>query len=173
MLDPSTIRRAAGLLALCSLACSSLTAQARRESRLREQLDEHRFQQPLSAVWPAALRLMHDRHLHLAGRDRTVVGAPSDGWLSKLTKGGFETRSNGKGGVVLETREDTSALRYRAEGIDAGAGTCRVIFTAVRRTGRTPSEEKSRDLDMELELVRRLEPEAAARILAASEGAAR
>jgi hypothetical protein len=41
-----------------SLACSSVTAQVRRDARLREALDAHRFQQPLSVVWPAALRLL-------------------------------------------------------------------------------------------------------------------
>jgi len=173
MPDMTGRRGSAGLFLLLALGCSAVSGEVRRESRLREQLDEHRFQQPAAKVWPAVLRLLDDRHLRLAGRDRAVVGAAPDSWLSKLTKGGFESRADGKGGLVLETREDPSALRYRAEGMDTGGGTCRVVFTAVRRTGRTPSEERSRDLDLEIELVRRLEPEAAARMLATAEAAAR
>jgi hypothetical protein len=46
-----------------------------------------------------------------------------------------------------------------------------VTFTAVRRTGEVPSEEKSRDLDLELELVRRQESDSAARIIQAVESA--
>jgi hypothetical protein len=44
------------------LACSSFTTQVRRDARLREALDAHRFQQPLSVVWPAALRLLAEHH---------------------------------------------------------------------------------------------------------------
>lgn len=63
--------------------------------------------------------------------------------------------------------ENDSRIRWRMEAIEAPPGTSLLTFTAVRRTGEVPSEERSRDLDLELELVSRLEPDAAARILQA------
>jgi hypothetical protein len=69
----------------------------------------------------------------------------------------------------LETRENASRVRVRVEGVEEHDGTSRVTCTAVRRTGEAPSEERSRDLDMELELVRRLEPNEAERITRAVE----
>jgi hypothetical protein len=156
-----------------SLACSSITAQVRRDDRLREALDAHRIQQPLSVVWPAALRLLADHHYQLVGRDRAKVGAPEESRWKPFMARGFATRKLGDHGLVLETRENQSSTRYRVEGIDSPANTCRVTFTSVRRTGEVPSEERSRDLDLELELIRRLEPEVAARILQAVESAAR
>jgi hypothetical protein len=158
---------------LLLLACSSITAQVRRDARLREALDAHRVQQPLSVVWPAALRLLAEHHYQLVGRDRAAVGAPEESRWRPLTARGFATRKLDDHGLVLESRENHSNMRYRAEGVESPPGTCRVTFTAVRRTGEVPSEEKSRDLDMELELVRRLEPDAAARIIQSVESAAR
>jgi hypothetical protein len=150
-----------------SLACSSVTAQVRRDARLREALDAHRFQQPLSVVWPAALRLLADHHYQLVGHDRAAVGAPEESRWRVLTARGFATRKVSDHGLVLETRESESRTRCRVEAVETSPGACRITFTAVRRTGEVPSEEKSRDLDLELELVRRLEPDAAARVVQA------
>jgi hypothetical protein len=156
-----------------SLACSSVTAQVRRDARLREALDAHRFQQPLSVVWPAALRLLADHHYQLVGHDRAAVGAPEESRWRVLTARGFATRKVSDHGLVLETRENESRTRCRVEAIETSPGACRVTFTAVRRTGEVPSEEKSRDLDLELELVRRLEPDSAARVLQAVDSTSR
>jgi len=90
-----------------------------------------------------------------------------------LTARGFATRKLGDHGLVLETRENDSRTRCRVEAVETSPGACRATFTAVRRTSDVPSEEKSRDLDLELELVRRLEPDAAARILQAVEPTAK
>ena len=170
----SAIRRAALPLLLLSLGapgCGAVTAQARSETRLRARLDEHRIHRPLREVWPLARLLVVERGFQLAGRDRAAAGQPPEGlgFVKQITRGGFETRPDGKGGATLETRENRDRLRYRVEGLDAGEGTCRVRFVAVRRTGSSPSEERSRDLDLEVELLRRLEPEEARRIAGAGD----
>jgi hypothetical protein len=150
-----------------SVACASVTAQVRRDARLREALDAHRFHQPLSVVWPAGLRILADHRYQLVGHDRATVGAPEESRWRVLTARGFATRRLGDHGLVLETRENDSRVRWRMEGVETPPGTSLLTLTAVRRTGEVPSEEKSRDLDLELELVGRLEPDAAARILQA------
>ena len=58
-------------------------------------------------------------------------------------------------------------------GTDLGSGTCRVMFIAIQRTGAVPSEVRSRDIDLEVELVRRLEPDEAARIVRLADDAAK
>jgi hypothetical protein len=125
-----------------SLACSSVTAQVRRDARLREALDAHRFQQPLSVVWPAALRLLADHRYQLVGHDRAAVGAPEESRWRVLTARGFATRKLGDHGLVLETRENDSRTRCRVEAVETSPGACRATFTAVRRTSDVPSEEK-------------------------------
>lgn len=149
-------------------ACSGVVGQVQRESRLREALDAHEFQEPLSVVWLEARKLLWERQYPLAGRDRAAVGAPPESIVTRFTRGGFETRPSGKSGLVLETREDKVRVRYRAEGTSTGEGASRLVFVAVRRTGGSPSEERSRDLELEIELIQRLEPQVAERILAAA-----
>jgi hypothetical protein len=156
---------------LLSMGCSSLAEGTRRDARLREELDQHRFQQPLAKVWPAAMRLVRDRHFELVGRDWAVVGEPEQSPWKRLTGGGFQTRRFGDHGLVLETRETPARVRLRVEGVESGERTCRVTFTAIRRTGEAPSDERGRDIDLELELVRRLEPDRAERITRAAETA--
>jgi hypothetical protein len=158
---------------LLSVGCSSIMAQARRDSRLREGLDEHRFRLPLSKVWPVAMRVVVDAHFELVGQDRTVVGEPEQNLWKQVTGGGFQTRRSGEHGLVLESREDASRLRIRVEGVDGGDGTCRVTFTAIQETSETSGQERSRDLDLELELVRRLEPDEAARVSRVADAASR
>ena len=66
--------------------------------------------------------------------------------------------------------QDRTGVRYRAEGIDLNGASCRVVVTAIRKTGGSPSEERSRALDMELDLLRRVEPAAAAPLQQSSSG---
>ena len=165
-LDRRAMSRAwrCGLAAVwLSLAACSLTAQARRDAQLRAELDSRRIHQPLMTVWPAVLHLLADRGYQLVGRDRLAVGAQPASRLKRFTAGGFETGRTDQG-LVLETMADASAVRYRAEGTNIDGRSCRVTFTAIRRTDSSPSEERSRDLDLEVELMRRLDPEQAKRI---------
>ena len=162
-------RWSAVLVAALVAACSMAT-QARRDTRLRAELDTHQIHKPLREVWPAALRLLADRGYQLVGRDRLVVGEPPAFRLKHLTAGGFETGRTDHG-LAMESMADASATRYHVEGQDIGGTACRVTFVAVRRTGDSPSEERSRDLDLELELIRRLEPDAASRIASAADAA--
>ena len=158
-------------LLLLAAGCAA-PAQARRNSRLREALDGYRLHQPLSAVWPAALQVLASHGFELVGADRGVAGQPPAGILQNVTGGGFET-TRADGGLVLETMEDRRGrfrdnVRYRLEGFDTGGGTSRVVFTAIQRVRDSLDENELRDVSMELELVQRLDPEGAARLLAAA-----
>ncbi len=167
-----SITRVALAIFVLSAACSSLTGEARRESWLREELDRHEFSQPLTRIWPLAMRVVVDHRFQLVGRDRVVVGEQEQSAWKRVTGGGFQTRRMGEHGLVLESRENASRVRVRLEGTDTGGGRCRATFTAIRRTGDAPSEERSRDVDLELELIRLVEPDEALRIRRAADIAA-
>jgi len=95
------------------------------------------------------------------GDDRLAVGAPPEGRWRRLFGSGFDTCRTGDGELVAETRRNSTGTRYRVEGRPAGAGASQVRFFAIRQTGEMPEERTARDLAAELELVRRLEPDAA------------
>jgi hypothetical protein len=164
--------RACVAATLTLVAGCSMATQARHEARLDAQLQGYRFHQPLEAVWIAALHVLADRGYQLVGNDRVLVGQPPAGALNEVTGGGFETSRTGEHTRVMETMESggrfQTGFRYRVEGSDAGGGTCRVVFIAIQRVKDSLDEHESRDADMELELVRRLDPADAARVLEAT-----
>jgi len=77
-----------------------------------------------------------------------------------------ETSRERDGSRWLETGWRKDQTRYRVEGTPEGAG-CRVIFTLLHEDTTEhghDARERKRGLDMELELARRVDPEAAASI---------
>lgn len=153
-------RTAAAFTVLLSLAFSCATT--RREQRLRQQLDGHQFQKPLSEVWPEALRLLAERDYQLAGKDRAAAGQREDEG-SPLARG-FETREYSGGRRAAETRPNASDVRYRVEGVTMADGACRIYFFALQRAAPAYDQWNHRDAVMELALVQRVEPEVADRI---------
>jgi hypothetical protein len=144
---------------LLSLLCSC--AASRRASRLRHELDDHRFRKPLAEVWPAVLHLLADRQYELVGKDRAAAGQRE---YSSFLQRGFETRDYPDGRRVLETMVNAEGIRYRVEGTAAGEGGCRVVFFALPRSLRDYEKWNYRDFQMEMDLVWRVEPEVAGRI---------
>ena len=155
----SASRGAAAFALLLSFTCSC--ASMKRDSRLRDELDKHEIQKPLSEVWPAAIRLLAEQQFDLVGNDRAVAGQPSD---SSFLRRGFETREYSDHRRALETMNNAAGLRYRVEGVDIGGRASRVHFFALRRGDPEYDKWKSRDIQMELALVREVEPEAADRM---------
>ena len=170
--EPILTRSSSKWLALTalflSLGCAAV-GQLERASRLREQLDDHRFAQPLDAVWPQAIKLLAERDYEVLGRDRAVVGLGPQSALGSFFQKGFETRDLGGGRRALETNPDVKMRRYRAEGTTIDAGHCRVVFYVVQAKTEDVSEDEARDIHMELALIEQVEPEVAERITAATE----
>jgi hypothetical protein len=155
-----------------SLGCA-VVGRFKRDARLRDELDAHRFSRSLDAVWPEALKLLTERDYEVLGRDRAVVGLEEQGSLASFFKKGFETRDLGNGKRALETNPDKRMRRYRVEGTALDADHCRVTFNLVQAYSQDISEDVDRDIFMELALVERVEPEVAKHIQAAAEESAR
>ncbi len=172
-------RIAAALLAF-SAGCASTQAGRARAEYLTTQLDALRYAKPLDELWTDVRRLLAEKGYPLAGEDAKAVGQ-SDTVLARIFTPAKATRSlsddvglfpsllGAKGGTsgsgrFLETgwRGDR---RYRVEGLEDGQG-CRVGFTVIAQdlTEHGRDAARHRDLEMELELARRVDPEAAARV---------
>jgi hypothetical protein len=175
---------AAGIVA--AAGCASVQTGRARAEYLTRELDAVRYAQPLDEVWDEARRLLADRGYPLVGADAKAVGQ-SDVWLTNVFSPGTETRSTSAGATgllpnllsrpsggtadddrgarFLETGWSRNRDRYRVDGWRDGPD-CRVTFTAILedRTEHQREAGRHRDLEMELDLARRLDPEAAARI---------
>jgi hypothetical protein len=160
-------RSVAWLLAAVTLAasgCASVSASGGGKI-LRRELTTFRYRQPLDVVWPQVRRLLADRGLALAGQDAKEVGQKS-GVMAQFASAAKETRSTETGGLVMETGWNQYGFRWRAEA-EPEAGGLRVVFTQIERN---QSEQVGwdgvalRDYGMEMDLLRRVDAEAASRI---------
>ncbi|WP_242346429.1 hypothetical protein [Anaeromyxobacter terrae] len=147
----------------CAVLLTAACAAAQREARLREALDAQTIARPLAEVWPVALRLLDERGYDLANDDRVSIGKAPLTTASRYLSQARETRTAKGGRWVAETDLDMSDVRYRIEGTDLG-GACRVSFFRIAGTLEARDEREHRDADLELELVRRVDPAAAARL---------
>jgi hypothetical protein len=175
---------AAGL-ALVAAAGGCASARKARARELESQLEGFRYQKPLDEVWQQARVLLAERGYPLAAADANAVGQPEMSWVERLASPARATSFSSPerdlfqalgmtektvGGEVqwLDTGWNGYGERYHVEG-PKDAGGCRVIFTHIQADRTDRRDKRSRDLDMELDLVKQVDPEAAARIEAALE----
>jgi hypothetical protein len=185
--SPSRALAALAAAALAATACAGLRAREARTEKLRAELDALHYQKPMIEVWDAVRHLLADQGYPLAGPDAAAVGQKpmdtmariftaaqpthayreDDGLLQQL--GAFRgDPSTARTGLTLETGWFRTRVRYRADAFDEPGG-IRVVFTRIDEDPTSHRERPTRDLDEELSLARRLDPEAAARIEAAVE----
>jgi hypothetical protein len=154
---------AAALLASTS-GCAAAAAQREAQQRLERAVGPYRYLQPEEEVWDAVRRLLADEGMKLAGQDAEAVGQPVAGLLAWSTAA-RETAALPGGGRSLETDWRKGGVRYRAE-LRPGPRGAAVVFTRITEDANSPRHDglSRRDPALELELVRRLSPEAAAAI---------
>lgn len=169
------LQRASKLLGVAALAaaagCAALGARPAGE-RLRAALDGVTIERPLDDVWAAARHLLGERGYALAGKDRVAEGQSEVDTLGYLSRAA-ETTETAAGGRRLETGWDGRRVRYSLEARPSGGG-WRVRYTAVHEhlTDHGHDGWAERDAPLELELLRRLDPERAARIVERPDGPA-
>ena len=159
-------------LALASLSvllvgatgCASVRAAAARDAHLRDALGAHVYPMTCLAVWPDVLRLLASKGFALVGADRIVAGQPPQSGIGNFFSQGFQTQESFDGGLVVASDWNSAWVRYRASGTVVPPGGCTVTFTRFSQPdtddpSRTTSEK---DWEMALELLRRVDPAAAA-----------
>lgn len=185
------MRRIAGWMAGCllvvSTGCASMQAAKERRQRTEAALDALRYKQPADEVWLAVRRLLADRDFDLAGADAEAVGQKNNAF-SMAMSGAKETYPFGSdrnilqrigivsspkvrtdGSVSLDTGWRSTDDRFHVDGLVEQDG-FRVVFTRIIRDREKFEENWYRDLDMELALAARLDPEAAKRVERAADG---
>jgi hypothetical protein len=141
--------------------CASLSEYRARSRNARAGMEGYRFRQPIELVWPEVRRLLAERGLGLAGKDAAAVGQKS-GTMSQLSSAAKETRSTAGGGLLLETGWNQDGVRWRAEATPDAVG-LRVVITRIEINPNEFGTDgvKLRDYELELDLLRRVDVEAA------------
>jgi len=153
---------------LATSSCASMKAERARREALTARLDALRYAKPLDEVWAEARRMLAEKGYPLAGADAEAVGQKASP-LAAIFSPAKETRPDPAGGRFLETGWGRGQTRHRLSADDQG-GSCRVVFWVLREHPTEHGRDAgpgTRDVDLELELTRRLDPEAAGRIEAA------
>lgn len=166
------------VFAAASAGCA--TAGKVRQERLQRDLDAFSFARPLDEVWQEARRLLAERGYQLADEDAEAVGqrkmtfaerflspardtgpATEGGLLQRL--GAVKARPVSTAAQALDTAWNRYGERYHLEGWSQEGGS-RVVFTYLKLDRTDRQSEQTRDVELELALVHRLDPGAAARI---------
>jgi hypothetical protein len=176
----------AAALVTAAAGCAAAQARKARALELERQLDAVLYDKPLDEVWQQARVLLAELDYPLAAADAKAVGQREMNWAERL---GSPARATSVGahqpGLIqalglagsdkaegdtqwLDTGWNGNGERYHLEGTKVGGG-CRVIFTHVKADRTDRRDERTRDLEMELDLARRVDPEVAARIEASLE----
>jgi hypothetical protein len=163
-----------GLVLLLILAAGAAAcAASARQANLRQKLDEASAARPPADVWPEVVRFLNDRGYELVGKDRELARLSPQSAIRHAMALGYETRIGKDGSRTLETNPSIEGVRIRAEGRALPGERCRVFLTALRRDDLNITDEKaSRDLQLELALLERLDPVAAAALEGAPAAAA-
>jgi hypothetical protein len=152
------------LVAALSTACAS--ADRARRAELRRGLDEARVPRSPAELWPEVQRFVYERGYPLVGDDRLAVGRPAQSGLGKLFSPGFQTKVRDDGSRVLETDPlGSTRTRVRAEARAVEGGATQLRVRLVTQSDVNPIEQTEwRDEDLELALLERVDPAAAARV---------
>jgi hypothetical protein len=125
-------------------------------------------------VWPSVLKLLGGKGYPLLGRDRAYAGQKEQGALASFVEQGYQTRAVEGGGLIVLTGWLAAAegsSRYEVTGNPASPSGCAITFTSIRTGTIDPSNEhREPDWRIQLELLRQLQPDAAARIEAGAPG---
>lgn len=152
------------LVALSASGCAAISAQRARDRIMETEVGGYRYAQPVEVVWPKVQRLLADHELKLAGKDAAAMGQ-SISTLELVISVARETSETPRGGLMLETAWTYGGWRWRAEATPDQGGS-RVVLTRIQEnnTDHGHDGQSRRDYEWELDLIRRFDPEAAARI---------
>ncbi|HWT85463.1 MAG TPA: hypothetical protein VN177_06800 [Myxococcales bacterium] len=150
---------------VASAGCASIKAKRAREDYLVSRLDSVRYRQPLDEIWPEVQKVLAANRYPLVGKDAEAVGEEHI-ILFSLFSPAKETEPDGSGGRVLETGWRKDSTRIRAQATPDESGT-RVVLTLLKEDTTEhghDARERKPAVDLELQLAKKLDPEAAADI---------
>jgi hypothetical protein len=165
-------RRAIRALAVLALALATACASLRLgdEQRAYYLREAGTFAYPKSCldVWPSVLAALGSKGYPLKGRDRAYGGEGKQSGFASVVDQASETRAVEGGGLAVRTGWNSTATgstRYEVTGNPAPPSGCAVTFTLITTGTVDPSsEQRETDWRIQMEMMRRVDPESAARI---------
>lgn len=151
------------VVAVLATGCA-IAAQRARTRALERELAAWQSPEPLERVWQEARLLLVERGYTLAPKDAEAVGKSPMSWIERLVSPARDTRERGPFERSLETGWSRVRDRYRVECRPRGADGWQIVFLRIEEAMADRPGEPSRDVELELALVRRVDPAAAARI---------
>ncbi len=162
---------AVGALLLTS-ACASIRLADERDAYFRKEAATFTYAKACLDVWPSVLKLVGSKGYPLHGRDRQYAGQGKQGGFASVVEQGYETRAVEGGGLIVLTgwlHAAEGSSRYEVTGSPGNPSGCAVTFTYIFTGTIDPSNDR-REVDwrIQLELMKQLQPDAAARIESAA-----
>jgi hypothetical protein len=153
---------------LGATACASMRLADERSDYYRKELSTFTYGKACLDVWPSVLKLVGSKGYPLQGRDRPYADQAKQGALASFVEQGYETRAVEGGGLVVLTGWLPAAegsSRYEVTGNPGQPSGCAVTFTYIWTGTIDPSDDRREpDWRIQLELLKTLQPDAAARV---------
>jgi hypothetical protein len=159
---------AVALSTVGATGCASMRVADERRSYFLKELGTFTYGKGCLDVWPSVLKLVGSKGYPLHGRDRQYAGQGKQGALAAVVEQGYETRAVEGGGLMVLTGWLPAAegnSRYEVTGNPGQPSGCAVSFVLLSTGTVDPSNERREpDWRIQLELVKEIQPDAAARI---------
>jgi len=148
--------------------CASMRLADERRDYFLKELSTFTYGKGCLDAWPSVLKLVGSKGYPLHGRDRQYAGQGKQGGFASVVEQGYETRPVEGGGLIVLTGWLPAAegsSRYQVTGNPGQPSGCAISFTRISFGTVDPSNESQEpDWRIQLELLKELEPEAAARV---------
>jgi hypothetical protein len=132
------------LLIGATAGCATFRGASARHQHIEGQTKDFVFAKPAGEVWPAARALLFEK--------------------------GYVVKNTGEAGALAAESEwkydGTRRSRYLVQVNPVDEGHCKVVFTKMEGEKKSTTNDSSRDLGTEWELIQKVEPERAAEIKA-------
>jgi hypothetical protein len=156
---------------LAASGCKGFTAGGVGPAYIRDSMREYRFPRACEALWVDGLKVIAADGFGLVGSDRELAGQEKQGVISNFLNRGHATTRDDDGVFEAESDANSQGLRFLVKGKPAGADGCFVQYFAIQDDKANSTEARHRDYDKELQLLSRIDPLAAAKILEAADKA--
>jgi hypothetical protein len=162
--------RVVSLAALLAVtACKSLTAGGSDAAYVRDAMRDYRFPKACDALWVDALKVISAEEYGMVGTDRELTGQDKQGFVTNFLNRGHATTKDDQGIYESESDANSQNVRIQVRGKPAGTDGCFVQYFSILDDRINSVERRHRDYDLELKLLAKVDPAAAAKIATAAD----
>ncbi len=164
----SSVRAVAAVSLSLATGCASLRLGDEQRAYYLREAGTYAYAKSCLDVWPSVLQTLGSRGYPLKGRDRAYGGEGQQSGFSSVVEQASETQAVEGGGLTVRTGWRVGATnnpRYEVTGSPAAPSGCAITFTRVT-TGTVDVSNEQRDVDwrIQMDMMQKVDPQAAARI---------